>query len=211
MVLKLFRRMMPRDGRFVERLCRHSGYVVEGAVQFRGILAGGDYDTHCKELFRLEEAADDVTRETIHAIHRTFITPFDRGEVLALITALDDTIDLMKDGARRMGLYRVAYTPEMLAMADCAVRATAAIRDALPALNTIARSVDVFDTMQHKVRTAETEADELLQRGLKTLFAGGGSMGEKFAVEKVYELIEAVVDRCEDVTDVIAGIVVEQV
>ena len=211
MVLKLFRRMMPRDGRFVERLCRHSGYVVEGAVQFRGILAGGDYDSHCKELFRLEEAADDVTREVVHAIHRSFITPFDRGAVLELITALDDTIDLMKDAARRMGLYRVAYTPEMLAMADCAVRATAAIREALPALNAIGRNVAVFDTMQHKVRTAESEADELLQHGLKAVFAGGGSMGEKFAAEKVYELIEAVVDRSEDVTDVIAGIVVEQV
>jgi predicted phosphate transport protein (TIGR00153 family) len=211
MVLKLFRKLMPRDERFVERICRHSAHVVDGAVQFREIVAGGDYEQHCKELFRLEQAADDVTHEIVHAVHASFITPFDRSEILELTTALDDTIDLMKDAARRMGLYQVAYTPEMRGMADCAVRASTAIRDALPALNNIGRSQAVFAEMQQKVRAAESEADEMLQRGLKTLFAGPGPAGDKFAIEKVYELIEAVVDRCEDVTDVIAGIVVEHV
>jgi predicted phosphate transport protein (TIGR00153 family) len=211
MVLKLFRRLMPRDARFVEQICRHSGYVVEGAVEFRGILAGGDFESHCKALFRLEDAADQVTYDVVHAVHKSFITPFDRGEILELITTLDDTIDLMKDAARRMGLYNVPFTPEMLAMADCAVRATTAIHDALPALNAIARDVAILNEMQQKVRTAESEADDLLQGGLKTLFGGPGPVGDKFAVEKVYELIEAVVDRCEDVTDVIAGIVVEHV
>jgi predicted phosphate transport protein (TIGR00153 family) len=211
MVLKLFRRLMPRDARFVEQICRHSTYVVEGAVQFRGILAGGDFENHCKELFRLEDAADQVTYDVVHAVHKSFITPFDRGEILQLITTLDDTIDLMKDAARRMGLYNVPFTPQMLAMADCAVHATTAIRDAMPALNAIARDVATLDEMQQKVRSAESEADDLLQQGLKILFAGPGPVGDKFAVEKVYELIEAVVDRCEDVTDVIAGIVVEHV
>ena len=211
MVLKLFRKLMPRDARFVEQICRHSGYVVEGAVQFRGLFGGGDFDNHCKELFRLEDAADQVTYEVVHAVHKSFITPFDRGEILELITTLDDTIDLMKDAARRMGLYNVTYTPEMQGMADCAVLASTAIHDALPALNAIARDVAVLNEMQQKVRAAESEADDLLQRGLKMLFAGPGPVGDKFAVEKVYELIEAVVDRCEDVTDVIAGIVVEHV
>jgi predicted phosphate transport protein (TIGR00153 family) len=211
MVLRLFRKLMPRDGRFVEQICRHSGYVVAGAIEFRGILAGDNFDSHCKELFRLEDAADQVTYEVVHAVHKSFITPFDRGEILELITTLDDTIDLMKDAARRMGLYNVPYTAEMRGMADCAVAASTAIRDALPALNAIGNNVERLNQMQQKVRAAESEADDLLQRGLKTLFAGPGPVGDKFAVEKVYELIEAVVDRCEDVTDVIAGIVVEHV
>jgi predicted phosphate transport protein (TIGR00153 family) len=211
MVLKLFRSLMPRDGSFVGQICRHSNYVVEAAVQFRGILASGDYDAHCKELFRLEDAADQVTYEVVRAVHRSFITPFDRAEILQLITALDDTIDIMKDAAKRIGLYNVGFTPEMLAMADCAVVATTAIRDAMPALNAIARNVATLNEMQQKVRGAESEADDLLQRGLKALFGGPGSAGDKLIGERVYELIEAVVDRCEDVSDVIAGIVVEQV
>jgi predicted phosphate transport protein (TIGR00153 family) len=211
MVLDLFRKLLPRNERFVEQICRHSSLVVEGMVQFRGILASGNYAVHCKELFRLEEAADEITADVINDIHRSFITPFDRAEILQLVTALDDTIDLMKDAARRLGLYKVTFTPEMLAMADCAVRATTAIRDALPALNAIGRNIDRLNEMQRQVRTAEGEADDLLQRGLRNLFDGPGSAGEKLTGERVYELIEAVVDRCEDVADVVAGIVVEQV
>jgi len=128
-----------------------------------------------------------------------------------LITTLDDVIDIMKDAARRLGLYKVAYTPEMLGMADCAIRASTAIRDAMPALNAIGRNEAVFNEMQQKVRAAESEADDLLQRGMKALFAGSDPAGDKLIGERVYELIEAVVDRCEDVTDVIAGIVVEHV
>jgi hypothetical protein len=131
--------------------------------------------------------------------------------VLELITTLDDTIDIMKDAARRLGLYKVAYTPEMLGMADCAIRASTAIRDAMPALSAIGRNEVVFSEMQTKVRAAESEADDLLQRGMKALFAGSDPAGDKLVGERVYELIEAVVDRCEDVTDVIAGIVVEHV
>jgi uncharacterized protein len=211
MVLRLFRKLMPRDERFVERFCLHSSLVVQGAVEFRAILSGVDYDARCKELFRLEDAADEVTRETVHAVHRSFITPFDRSEVLELITTLDDTIDIMKDAARRLGLYKVAYTPEMLGMADCAIRATTAIRDGMPALNAIGRNVAILNEMQQKVRAAESEADDLLQAGMKALFAGSDPAGDKLVGERVYELIEAIVDRCEDVTDVIAGIVVEHV
>jgi hypothetical protein len=211
MVLRLFRKLMPRDERFVERFCRHSAIVVQGAEEFRKILSGVDYEAHCRELFRLEDAADDVTKETVHAVHRSFITPFDRSEVLELITTLDDVIDIMKDASRRLGLYKVTYTPEMLGMADCAIRASTAIRDAMPALSAIGRNEAVFSEMQTKVRAAESEADDLLQRGMKALFAGSDPAGDKLIGERVYELIEAVVDRCEDVTDVIAGIVVEHV
>ena len=65
--------------------------------------------------------------------------------------------------------------------------------------------------MSIAVRAIESEADELLDRGLRTLFASDASAGNKLTIERVYDLIEAVVDRCEDVTDVIDGIVVEQV
>jgi uncharacterized protein Yka (UPF0111/DUF47 family) len=211
MLLRLFRSFMPKDESFVERLSQHAEYVMQGAVAFRSLLADGEVDARYAELRRLEEAADTVIRDTIQAIHRSFITPFDRPQILALITALDDTIDLMKETGRRLRLYGVSYTPEMLAMADCAVRATADIRQAIPLLGSIARNVAQLDTMQTRVRQAETEADELLDRGLRKLFSTEDSAGRKLTIEKVYDLIEAVVDRCEDVADVLAGIVVEQV
>ena len=211
MLLRLFRSLMPKDEKFVARLCEHSRYVVEGAAEFRALLSGGDAEAHYRDLCRIEEAADTVTRDIVQAINQTYVTPFDRSQILELATALDDTIDLMKEAGRRLRIYGIEFTPEMQGMADCAVRATTEISDAMPLLGSIGRSVDQLSAMQAKIRSAESEADDLLAQGLRRLFKGETSPGHKLTVEKVYDLIEAVVDRCEDVADVIEGIVVEQV
>jgi hypothetical protein len=203
---------MPRDERFIERFCEHSKLIVPAAEAFRALMSDdGQAEQHAAEINRLEHAADKVTGETVLAIHRTFVTPFDRSQILDLINALDDTIDLMKDTGRRMLRYGVGFTPEMQGMADCIVRATRELRDGMPLLGSIDRSVDRLSAMSVAVRQIEGEADELLDHGLRTLFASDKSAGYKLTVEKVYDLIEAVVDRCEDVVDVIDGIVVEQV
>ncbi len=208
MFLRAFRAVMPHDERFSE----HSKLIVPAAEAFRALMSDdGMAEQHAIEINRLEEAADQVTRETVLAIHRTFVTPFDRSQILDLITALDDTIDLMKDTGRRMLRCGVGFTPEMHGMADCIVRATLELRDGMPLLGSIDRSVDRLSAMSVAVRKIEGEADELLDRGLRILFASDGSAGHKLTVEKVYDLVEAVVDRCEDVVDVIDGIVVEQV
>jgi hypothetical protein len=203
---------MPRDDRFIERFSEHARLIVPAAEAFRALMSGdGRAEQHLVEISRLEDAADQIIRETVLAIHRTFVTPFDRSQILELITALDDTIDLMKDTGRRIVRYGVGFTPEMQGMADCAVRAATEIRDALPLLGAIDRNVARLSTMSLAVRRIESEADDLLDRGLRVLFAGATSPGHKLTVEKVYDLVEAVVDRCEDVVDVIDGIVVEQV
>ena len=212
MFIRLFRALMPRDERFIERFTEHSRLIVPAAVAFRALMSGdGRAEVHAAEIGRLEDEADRITRETVLAIHRTFVTPFDRSQVLDLITALDDTIDLMKDTGRRVIRYGVGFTAEMQGMADCAVRATTELRDAMPLLGSIDRSVERLSAMSIAVRRIESEADDLLDQGLKTLFAGSQSPGYKLTVERVYDLVEAVVDRCEDVVDVIDGIVVEQV
>ncbi len=212
MVMRLFRSLMPKDDRFIRAFCDHSRQVVLGAETFLAFLSEpAEGARHYAELCRIEERADQITRETIQAIHRTFITPFDRSQILDLITGLDDILDLMKDAARRMQRYGVDFTPEMIGMADCAVRATVAIRDATPLLGAIGRNLDALNAMQREVGRVESEADDLLDHGLRSLFQGPTSPGHKLTVEKVYDLIEAVVDRCEDVADVIEGIVIEQV
>jgi predicted phosphate transport protein (TIGR00153 family) len=211
-LLRLFRALMPHDERFIEQFCAHSQLMVPATTAFRALMSGdGRAEFHAAEINRLEDEADRITRDVVLAIHRSFVTPFDRSQILNLITALDDTIDLMKDTGRRMLRYGVAFTPEMRGMADCAVRAATGIRDAMPLLGAIDRNAESLSAMSVAVRRIEGEADELLDRGLRVLFAGDTSPGHKLTVEKVYDLIEAVVDRCEDVVDVIDGIVVEQV
>jgi predicted phosphate transport protein (TIGR00153 family) len=211
-LVRAFQALMPHDDRFIARFSDHARLIVPAAEAFRALMSGdGQAEHHAAEISRLEDAADKITRETVLAIHRTFVTPFDRSQILDLITALDDTIDLMKDTGRRMIRYGVGFTPEMQGMADCAVRAAAELRDAMPLLASIDRNAARLNRMSLEVRRIESEADDLLDRGLRILFAGSTSPGHKLTVEKVYDLVEAVVDRCEDVVDVIDGIVVEQV
>ena len=212
LLTRAFRSLMPRDDRFIERFCEHSKLIVPAAEAFRALMSGdGRPEQHVAEINRLEDAADQVAKETVLAIHRTFVTPFDRSQILDLISALDDTIDLMKDTGRRMVRYGVGFTPEMQGMADCVVRAAIELRDGMPLLGAINSSVERLNAMSVSVRRIEGEADDLLDRGLRILFASDNSPGYKLTVEKVYDLVEAVVDRCEDVVDVIDGIVVEQV
>lgn len=203
---------MPHDDRFIERFSEHARLIVPAAEAFRALMSGdGRAEQHAAEINRLEDAADQIARETVLAVHRSFVTPFDRSQILDLIGALDDTIDLMKDTGRRMVRYGVGFTQEMEGMADCAVRAATELRDAMPLLGSIDRNVARLRAMSLAVRRIEGEADDLLDRGLRVLFADDTSPGHKLTVEKVYDLVEAVVDRCEDVVDVIDGIVVEQV
>src|SRR3954471_9485192 len=195
-LMRAFRSLMPQDDRFIGRFCEHAKLIVPAAEEFRALMSDDSQaEYHAAEINRLEEAADRITRATVLAIHKTFVTPFDRSQILDLITALDDTVDLMKDTGRRMIRYGVAFTPEMQGMADCAVRAATVICDGMPLLSAIGQNADQLSAMSINVRRIEGEADELLDRGLRTLFAGESSPGHKLTVEKVYDLVEAVVDR----------------
>lgn len=213
MLTRWYRRLMPQEDRFVRSFAAHARLVVEGARTFRALIADGDaaLPGHYATLARIEAEADTITYETIRSIHRTFITPFDRSQILDLITGLDDILDLMKDAGRRVQRYAIGLTEEMVGMADCAVEAATALAEAMPLLGNIGRNLDALAAMQEAVRRAESRADELLDRGLGDLFAGTTSPGHKLTAEKIYDLIEEVVDRCEDVADVIQGIVIEQV
>ena len=94
---------------------------------------------------------------------------------------------------------------------DQPVRATIAIREGIPLLESIGSNAPRLTAMHEEIAKWETEADDLLDLGLKRLFEENVSPGYKLTVEKVYDLIEAIVDRCEDVSDIIQGIVIEQV
>src|SRR5689334_1448346 len=138
LLVRAFRSLMPRDHQFIDQFTEHSRLLVPAAESFRALMSGdGLVHQHMTEIGRLEEAADRITRETILAIHRSFVTPFDRSQILDLITALDDTIDLMKETGRRISLYEVGFTAEMKAMADCIVCAAKELRDGMPLLGDI--------------------------------------------------------------------------
>ena len=206
--------LLPKEPMFVDAFVRHSRKAVQAAESFESMVAATDPAAAAAfhaDLIRIEDEADVITRETILGIRRVFVTPFDRSDIRDPINGIDDIIDLMKDAARRTTLYGTAFTPEMRGMADCASRACAELAAGIPLLSSLATNAETLHAMCARVGAIESEADEMMARGLAAVFAGSGSPGGKLTDERVYDLFEAVVDKCEDVADCIDGIVAESV
>src|ERR1700686_5632067 len=117
-MLGWFRALMPKEERFFELFARHAQVTLAGAEALRGLLNGGDdVLRHCKEITARENEADEITREVLTALRRTFITPLDRGDIKDLITSMDDAIDQMKQTAKAVVLFEVrTFQPPMREM-----------------------------------------------------------------------------------------------
>src|SRR5947209_19211266 len=138
-MIRWFHALMPKEGRFFDLLARHSNAVAAGAKALRDMLEGGDAVMRSYKLVMdREHEADDVTREVLIAVRRTFITPFDRGDIKDLITAMDNTIDQMQKTAKTIMLFdQRSFTAQQREMADAIVMCAALMREAVPLLSSI--------------------------------------------------------------------------
>jgi predicted phosphate transport protein (TIGR00153 family) len=217
-MLGWFQALMPKEERFFKLFEKHAAIVVAGAEALRGLLQGGNtIEAHCKQVFQREAEADDVTREVLLAVRRTFITPFDRTDIQDLISSMDDAIDQMNKTAKTIVLFEVhTFEPEMQQMSEIILQCSKLVLEAVPLLSSIGANAGRLNTLTTKIITTEEEADDIYNRGLKALFLAnrpenneGSAM--KFVVgSELYDHLEKVVDRFEDVANEINSIVVDQ-
>ena len=213
MVLRLFRALMPKEESFIRHFCDHSSQIVEAAAALRALFdQDGDPKAAFERIVEAERAADAITKRTLQAIHRTFITPFDRSDIHALITAMDDTVDFIEEAAQRIMIYGITeFTPEMRQMADAARQCAKLLREGVPLLGSINRNVMHLQRMSVEISRIEGETDKLLRACLSRLNAGEHDPKRFVILKEIYELLEEIVDHCDDVTNVVDGIVIEQV
>ena len=214
-MLGWFHALMPKEERFFELFARHSVAVVAGAVALRAMLNGGAaVASNFKTVMDREQDADDVTREVLIAVRRTFITPFDRGNIKDLITSMDDAIDQMQKTAKAIQLFEVKeFTPQMRDMADAIVKCAQLVQEAIPLLKSISPEAAHISALTAEISALEGRADEMHDRGLKALFqlhAKADPMAF-FIGDEIYDHLEKVVDRFDDVANVLHGTVIEHV
>jgi uncharacterized protein len=214
-MMRWFHALLPRDERFFDLFARHSDAVAAGAKALRDMLDGGDaIPRQYKMVVDREHDADNVTREVLIAVRRTFITPFDRGGVKDLITSMDNTIDQMLKTAKTIMLFdQRSFTSEQKEMADAIVMCAALVREAMPLLSQMNANAGRLSEISEKISQIEGRADELHDAGLRQLYLANqpsGSMAFFVGVE-VYDHLEKVVDRFDDVGNEISGIVIENV
>ena len=214
-MLGLFRKLLPREDRFFDLFQQHARTVVSAAEALDQLLSGNDIEGNCTRIVRLEDEADEITREVLLAVRRSFITPFDRGDIKDLIQSMDDAIDMMHKTVKTIRLYdQTTFDPGMREMGKAVVEAAHLIAEAIPLLDRVGTNAQRLSTIAEEVTRVEGRSDDLHDHGLKDLFHRYGATGNAMAYmigSEIYGELEKVVDRFEDVANEISGIVIENV
>ena len=215
-MLGWFRALMPREERFFDMFASHSQVLIAGAEALEAMLRGGDgaVSHYCQVIRDREHEADAITREVMIAARRTFITPFDRGDIRSLITAMDDAIDQMQATAKTITIFELdRFEPQMVEVAQAVVECARLVGDAVPLLRSIDKEAGRIGTIAEQISAIEGRADELHDSGLKALFKRHRAPDEmSFIVgSTIYEHLEAAVDRFDDIGNEISSIVLEHV
>jgi predicted phosphate transport protein (TIGR00153 family) len=211
-MLGWFQALMPKEERFFPLFEKHAAIVVAGAEALKGLLQGDQVEHYCSLIVTRENEADEVTRQVLTAVRRTFITPFDRSDIQGLIGSLDDAIDQMNKTAKAITLFEVkSFEPHMREMGEAILQAAGLTREAMPLLSSIGKNATQLNTITERIIRIEEQADQIHDHGLKALFLasrGGDTM--KFIVgAELYDHLEKVVDRFEDVSNKINSIVID--
>jgi predicted phosphate transport protein (TIGR00153 family) len=214
-MLRWFHALMPKEEHFFELFARHSQAVLAGAQALRAMMEGGEaISTNCKTVMDREYDADNATREVLIAVHRTFITPFDRGSIRDLITSMDNTIDQMQKTAKTVILFDITtFTPQMKEMGDAIVKSAQLLQEAVPLLNAISSHAVKISDLTAQISALEGRADELHDVGIRSFIKANQNLNPMgfFVGNEVYDHLEKVVDRFDDVANVMHGIVIEHV
>jgi len=212
----LFGKLMPRDGNFFEMFNQHADRIVEAARSFSLLVE--HYSDHklreqyTRDVDNAERAADRITHDVNKALHKTFITPIDREQIHSLINTMDDVADLLQDATETMALYDVRHmTEEIVRLTELSVKCCERVKDAVYLLNNIgdARTAEAALKTCEEIDRLESDADRVMRTAMSKLFREESDVREVIKLKAIYELLETVTDKCEDVANVIEGIVLE--
>ncbi len=213
----LFGKLLPREGNFFEMFNQHAERIVEAARAFSQLVANYS-DPNLREQYNrdvdnAERAADRVTQEVNRLIHRTFITPIDRDQIHQLINTMDDVADLLQDCAETMALYDLrSVNEEITRLTDLCVKCCERLKDAVGLIGKLADPATAEAALKtcEEIDRLESDADRVMRAAMSKLFREEPDVREVLKLKAVYELLETVTDKCEDVANVIEGIVLEQ-
>lgn len=207
-------KIMPKDARFFDLFNAHAELVVKGSRQLADLVSDIGVGTvpfadHAKAIDETETAADKITHETVALLHTSFTTPLDRDEIHRLIVRMDDILDLIQDVTETLHLYDVRrLTEEARRLSDIVISCTERVKTAVGLLSNMKHAQAILLTCK-EIDQLESDADRVMRQGMAKLFREEPDVRELIKLKAVYELLESITDRCEDVANIIEGIVLE--
>ena len=211
--MRFFSRLMPREGRFFTLFDQHAAFVVQGSIELVELLRhfgnNGDRTARVARILELEHSADRVTRETVSLLHQTFVTPLDRDDIHRLISRMDDVLDLIQDVTEALQLYDIQrLTPEAVQLAELLMECCTRMQQAVKQLATLEDSARILK-LCNEIDSLESQADTVMRTAISKLFREESDVRQLIKLETVYQLLEAATDQCEDVANIIEGVVLE--
>jgi len=202
--------LLPREPKFFDFFNQHAALSAAAALELKALLADlAQLESRSRAIERSEKQADQITHQTVQLLHKTFVTPLDRDEIHRLINGMDDILDLMEDVATSLFLYDVkALTPDAQRLGEICVACTIKVRDAVALLESM-DNADAILKICAEIDRLESDADRVFRAGLAKLFRAEPDVREVIKLKEIYQLLESITDKCEDVANVIEGIVLE--
>ena len=212
----LFGKLLPREGNFFELINDHGNHLAEGARAFMLLVQNYSDEAlrerYTAEVDRAEKHADRITAEVNRLLHKTFVTPIDRDQIRGLINAMDDILDLLQDSAEVMSLYDLkSLNDDVHRLGEISVRCCERVQHVvtlLPKLSQPAVAEAALKTCE-EIDRLESDADRVMRSAMSRLFRDNIEVRELIKLKAVYEHLESISDRCEDVANIVEGIVLE--
>ena len=212
----LFGKLLPREGNFFELFNAHGKHIAEGGRAFMAMVRNYSDETlrakYNAEVDFAEKQADRITAEVNRLLHKTFVTPIDRDQIRRLINAMDDILDLLQDSAEVMSLYDLkSVNDDVIRLGEISVKCCDRVQHVvslLPQLSKAAVAEAALKTCE-EIDRLESDADRVMRSAMSKLFRGNIEVRELIKLKAVYEHLESISDRCEDVANLVEGIVLE--
>ena len=207
----MFGRLLPKEGRFFDLFNAHAVQVVRAAHELSALMQNyEERESHARAIDEAEHAADRITAETIRLLHRTFITPLDRDHIHQLVNAMDDICDLIQDTTETLTLYDIkSITAECARLADIAVKCAERVQEVVQLLGKQDDHAEALTKTCEEIDRLESDADRVLRSAMSRLFREEQDVRELIKMKEIYELLEAITDRCLDVANLAEGISLE--
>jgi predicted phosphate transport protein (TIGR00153 family) len=204
--------LIPKEAVFFdlfERAAANAHECTQALVEFLDRF--DDLPNRARRIKDLEHIGDELTHETIERLNQTFITPIDREDIHELVCRVDDILDLVDTAVDRIVLFKLQKPlDETKQLAQCLVRSTTLIREMMPFLRNM-KDADLVRQRVREVHRLENEADRIERQAMATLFESNPDPIYVIKWKNIIETLESATDRCEDVANVIEGIVLKNV
>jgi hypothetical protein len=203
-------RLLPYDGSFFALFEAQGSKTVEGCKAFQQMIdEPTGLEAKAERVKRIEHECDDITHAVVESLHKTFITPFDRNDIYRLITKMDDIMDMVEAAADRLALYDIPkMTTEAAELARCLVSSAEHVLGAVSGIKDLKKPSGILEHCV-EINRLENVADGILRGALAKLFREEKDPISIIKWKEIYETLEAATDRCEDVANIIEGVVLE--